>query len=145
MITDPDDPDYHYPKPGERLWHRPLATWLIIEGQPHYGPIDDEVDAHREDDGSTLTVKLRSLERRRQLRPCECHACRAGHSGHFFKMQAPIPGDWTAPDGRRICTTCDEPAIDNDYGAYQTERGEYFHSACREDAWGTHRQSTGEP
>lgn len=62
MITDPDEPGYRYPHTGERLWHRPSARWVVIHGQPSYGPIVDEVDAHREHDGQRVTVKLRSLD-----------------------------------------------------------------------------------
>lgn len=60
MITDPDEPGYRYPQPGERLWHDPWQCWVTITGEPHYGPIADEVDG-RLDDGRAVGVKLRSL------------------------------------------------------------------------------------
>lgn len=34
MIDDPDDPDYRYPEPGERFWHRRHGWVATI---PAYG------------------------------------------------------------------------------------------------------------
>lgn len=62
MITDPDKPGYRYPQPGDRLWHVPWQCWIVITGQPVYGPSVDEVDGEREDNGQPVSVKLRSLE-----------------------------------------------------------------------------------
>ncbi len=56
MITDPDEPGYRYPQPGERLWHQPWQRWVTITG----GSIADEVWG-RLDDGQSVSVKLRSL------------------------------------------------------------------------------------
>lgn len=59
MITDPDDPGYRYPRPGERLWHEPSQRWVTVTALAEYDtgtevPVIDE-------DGRRLTVKLRSL------------------------------------------------------------------------------------
>jgi hypothetical protein len=64
VITDPDEPGYRYPTLGERLWHVPWQCWVVIHGQPRYGPLPDEVAGVREDSGTFVTVKLRSLEER---------------------------------------------------------------------------------
>lgn len=62
MITDPDQPGYRFPQPGERYWHAPWECWVVIEGDTPYGHVPDEVAALRESDGQKLVVKLRSLD-----------------------------------------------------------------------------------
>jgi hypothetical protein len=74
MITDPEEPGYRYPDVGERLWHVPLQTWVVVIEAPPTVNYDlriiSEVPARREDDGARLIVKLRSLETGR-YEPCE--------------------------------------------------------------------------
>lgn len=63
MITDPDEPGYRYPRPGERLWHHAWSGgWCVVLGQPDYGPSDDEVEVRCEGSGLQASVKLRNLE-----------------------------------------------------------------------------------
>lgn len=69
MITDPDDPGYRYPQPGERLWHEPSQRWVTIIGTPDYGPVADEVDVRAADLDQAATVKLRSLREEETPRP----------------------------------------------------------------------------
>lgn len=61
MITDPDDRDYRFPQPGERLWHEPQQAWIRITGDTPYGHVCDEVAGVFEDSSQSVVVKLRSL------------------------------------------------------------------------------------
>lgn len=69
LITDPDDPGYRYPQPGERLWHEPSQRWATVtvleRGRvPHV----DEVSVIVED-CEVRIVKLRSLREEETPRP----------------------------------------------------------------------------
>jgi hypothetical protein len=64
VISDPDDPAFRYPQPGERYWHQPWNRWCtIVEPWPELRRSlpRDEVPVRMES-GKLATVKLRSLE-----------------------------------------------------------------------------------
>jgi hypothetical protein len=71
VIDDPDDPDYRYPEPGERLWHWRRERWVTV--LPADGPRDRAKDdaslrvlgevAVELEDGHRAIVKLNNLER----------------------------------------------------------------------------------
>jgi hypothetical protein len=60
VTDDPEDPEYRYPLPGERLWHRSQG-WVTVEMGGADLVVLGEVAATRERDGQAVTVKLRSL------------------------------------------------------------------------------------
>lgn len=62
LSEDPDDPDYRYPTPGERLWHR-WGCWVVVADEQDPGDaiipavavvVDSEGGA--DGSGSPLTV-----------------------------------------------------------------------------------------
>lgn len=57
MITDPDRPNYRYPKLGERLWHSKWRAWMTVDD--HTECPQDEVAVRYA--GVRATVKLRNL------------------------------------------------------------------------------------
>jgi hypothetical protein len=64
VISDPHHPDFRYPQPGERYWHRNWNRWCtIVEPWPSLLPslAQDEVPV-RIESGKLATVKLRSLD-----------------------------------------------------------------------------------
>jgi hypothetical protein len=42
VTDDPDDPNYRYPEPGERLWHWRREQWVVVI--PAYGPPERAAD-----------------------------------------------------------------------------------------------------
>lgn len=68
MITEPDDPDYRYPQPGERFWHSRKDAWCTVRSgadEPYDLRVVGEV-AVTFDDGRRATVKLYNLDHKIQ-------------------------------------------------------------------------------
>jgi hypothetical protein len=67
MITDPRQPGYRYPRPGERFWHRPWRqrVTVIADDPGGIGQHDDtaEVTVVIDATGEPAVANLRSLER----------------------------------------------------------------------------------